>query len=135
MKPHTSIVIAAAVLLATPATTQAETRTPSIVLRPLTIQAASLVTPQSNCEAPATIDDVPYFEMPAIAAEQAESGTTELRVDLTATGNLAGAGVLSSSGNKYLDAEALRLAHFTRFSAEVTDCKRVSGSYRYVVKF
>ena len=135
MKRFVSTAISVLVLLASTDIAQAATRTPTITLSPLTIQAATVVTSQPGCEAPASVDDAPSVEVPSIAADQGVSGTTELQVDLTPAGNLTGAGVLSSSGNQSLDAAALRMAHFTRFTAEMSNCKRVGGSYRYVVEF
>ena len=74
-------------------------------------------------------------ELPEIAAQQHVTGTTAIRVDLDARGNLGAASVLQSSGNRYIDEAALRTARTARYGAEVRDCERLGGAYALVVDF
>ncbi len=135
MKRTFSIAGVVAVLLACGGVAQAGTRPVSVMLWPYAGQATAIAAPPEGCDVPATVDGQAYFEMPTVAAEEGASGTTQIRLDLTASGTVANAQLFSSSGNAWLDAAALRSAHLTRFTAEVAHCTPVSGSYLYDVNF
>jgi TonB family protein len=112
----------------------ANTAAPVIKIVPLS-QTQGAFTAGDGCNVPAAVDGVPYFDMPQIAADQGVSGTTQIKIDLTSKGSLAGASTYRSSGNRWLDEAAMRSARLTRFTAEVSNCQRVAGSYLYVVDF
>ncbi|HEX3463507.1 MAG TPA: energy transducer TonB [Candidatus Elarobacter sp.] len=63
------------------------------------------------------------------------SGTTSVKVDLTAGGTILGASVVRSSGNVWLDSAALRATRLSSFRPEIRNCSPVAGSYIYVVQF
>ncbi|HLI96582.1 MAG TPA: TonB family protein [Candidatus Baltobacteraceae bacterium] len=88
-----------------------------------------------GCTAPASVDGTPYWRMPTIAEDEGASGIAQVKIDLTAAGDLAGATIFSSSGNPVLDQAALESARMTRFTSEVANCKHVGGSYLYQVEF
>jgi TonB family protein len=75
-------------------------------------------------------------EMPAIAAGQGvDSGESIVEVTLSAKGDLVNATIEKSSGNRWLDAAALRNARSTLFIPATTNCEPVGGTYLYVVDF
>lgn len=105
---------------------------PNISLEPLHVFAIST---RAGCDAPASIDGNPFFEMPTIAAEQGVSGVSLVRIDLTSAGSLASERLYSSSGNRWLDAAALLSARMTRYTSETANCRHIAGSYIYEVDF
>jgi len=74
-------------------------------------------------------------DYPEIARQQGAVGTVTVRVNLNATGSVAGLNVYKSSGIAVLDAEALKAARNSRYSPEIEDCQRVAGQYLFVVDF
>jgi len=92
----------------------------------------------NGCAAPyatAAIKAAAPAVVPIIAAEQNVSGITSVRIELDPRGNLTSTSVLDTSGNRWLDLEALRAARLSRYSAEVNGCERVGGAYSFVVDF
>lgn len=112
----------------------ATTGSPSITLVPFTATHVAVLT-RPGCDAPASVAGTPFFEMPTIAAEQGIGGLAQVKIDLTAGGNLSGAALFASSGDRWLDEAALLSARLTRFTAETVNCKHVAGSYLYNVEF
>lgn len=111
------------------------TQTPTISLVAGPASTVGVEGMKAGCASPARIDGTPYWEMPAIAAEQGVAGTTQIKIDLSPSGALLRESLFSSSGSAVLDGAALRSPRMTRFSAAVVDCNRVAGSYLYVVVF
>jgi protein TonB len=74
-------------------------------------------------------------DYPEIARQQGAVGTVTVRVNLSATGSVAGLNVYKSSGIAALDAEALKAARNSRYSPEIEDCQKVAGQYLFVVDF
>jgi|SRR5947209_2844401 len=74
-------------------------------------------------------------DLPAIAAGQNVTGTTEVRIVLDPGGRLTEQSVLASSGNRWIDGAALAAARQSRYRAEVRDCAPVGGTYAFVVDF
>jgi len=75
-------------------------------------------------------------EMPAIADEQGiTSGESVVEIGLSPKGDLISATIEKSSGNRWLDAAALRNARNTLFTPATTNCEPVGGTYLYVVDF
>lgn len=107
----------------------------SVSLVSLTPAHVAAVSHRPGCDAPATVDDMPFVEAPRIAAEQGVTGTAQVKIRLTAAGKLAASEMFSSSGNPWLDEAALLSARMTRYSAELVNCERVGGSYLYQVDF
>ncbi|HKU66409.1 MAG TPA: TonB family protein [Candidatus Baltobacteraceae bacterium] len=93
------------------------------------------ISHRPGCDAPASVDDVPFVEVPHIAADQGATGTAQVKIRLTAAGELAASEMFSSSGNPWLDNAALLSARMTRYTAEVANCERVGGTYLYEVDF
>jgi TonB family protein len=73
--------------------------------------------------------------MPQIALEMAISGTSQVKIDLAATGDLKAASLFASSGNAVLDNAALRTAKLNRYIPETVNCRHVAGSYLVQVEF
>lgn len=135
MKLLLAIAAVALALGTQPAPTLALTKTsPTISLIPLSPSHVS-VNAQTRCYAPASVDGLPFFEMPAIAEAQGVQGTTDVKISLTPSGSLARAELFSSSGNPLLDDAAMLSARMTHFTSEVANCNHVSGTYLYEVTF
>jgi TonB family protein len=132
-----SVVYAAAAALALAVQTYpafaSQTAAPSFKLIPLTPHVA--VLSGGHCSADAAIAGTPYFEMPEIAQEMSASGTSEVKIDLAATGDLTGASLFESSGNRWLDDAALRGARLASYIPETANCRHVAGSYLLEVEF
>jgi TonB family protein len=95
----------------------------------------AIASASRGCNAPASVDGTPYWQMPTIAEQEDASGIAQVKIDLTSAGKLAGASIFASSGNPILDQAALQSARMTRFTSEVANCKHVAGSYLYQVEF
>jgi len=108
---------------------------PNIHLVPLGPVHVGVMTYKAGCNAPAAIDGTPFFEMPAIAAEQNIGGTAQVKIDLTSSGSLAASSLFASSGNRWLDDAALLSARMTRYTSETVNCEHIAGSYLYEVEF
>lgn len=108
---------------------------PAITVIPLTPTHIGVSGANPRCFSNAAVDGTPYWEMPDISAAQGVSGTVQLTVALNSTGGLTKESVYSSSGNWLLDAAAMRSARMSRFTPEVVNCERVSGTYLYQVEF
>lgn len=76
-------------------------------------------------------------ELPFTALEDHDEfpTTTDVRVDLDATGAIIGTAVMRSSGDTLLDHAAIKAARASSFQPEVRDCTPVGGSYLFVVNF
>jgi TonB family protein len=85
---------------------------------------ASCAIPHQDAAVSELLDDVP-----TIAQEQGISGTSTVQVRLTATGKLAAASLVESSGDRQLDTAALRIARVSRYEAEQQECQGIGGSY------
>lgn len=112
----------------------------TISLRPIlsTDHAATVVGVNRACstpDAPAAIAGAPFFEMPRIAEQQGVSGVSEVKIDLSQSGALTAESLAVSSGNRWLDAAAMRSARMSYFVPELKHCDHVSGSYLYEVAF
>lgn len=107
---------------------------PTITLVPLSPHVA-VVSHKPGCDADAAVSGTPYFEMPEIAQEMGIGGTSAVKIDLAANGDLRSASLFESSGNRWLDNAALRSARMTRYSSESIDCRHVAGSYLLNVEF
>jgi hypothetical protein len=95
----------------------------------------AVTTHGADCDAPAAIDGTPFFQMPAIAAEEGVSGVAQVKIDLTSAGYLAAEQLFATSGNRWLDRAALLSAKMTHYTAESVNCQHVAGSYLYEVEF
>ena len=93
------------------------------------------VSSHQDCETSASIAQAYLPELPAIAAGQAVSGKTMLHIRLDPSGALVGNAVSESSGNPWIDNEALLAARLSRFSPAVQGCERIGGEYRLLVDF
>lgn len=130
---HLTAVIGAAIAFAVQIAPAAAV-TPSVSLTPLAPRLG-VVSGPGSCERAASLNGTPYFVKPTIAEEQGIGGIAQIRLDLTAGGNLSGESIYASSGNHWLDEAALTSARMTRFTPELVDCKPVGGSYLYTVEF
>lgn len=92
---------------------------------------------QAQCRADAGAHIIRAYEAdyPEIARMQGITGTAMVKVDLTATGDLANVSIEKSSGNPFLDDAALRAVRASRFAPEIDDCTNVAGSYLVEVDF
>lgn len=107
----------------------------TVTLIPLTPVHTGIVSASAKCTRPASIDGDMYVDAPKIAALQGATGTTSIRIDLTATGVLAGEVLFETSGNPWLDRAALESPKSARFIPEMANCTAVGGSYLYEVNF
>jgi hypothetical protein len=107
----------------------------TVTLIPLTSLHTGVVGAPSKCNRPAAIDGEMYVDVPEIASLQGVTGTSLVRIDLTATGALSGEALFETSGNPWLDGAALQSPRMARFIPEVANCVPVGGSYLYEVAF
>ncbi|HTU70302.1 MAG TPA: energy transducer TonB [Candidatus Baltobacteraceae bacterium] len=63
------------------------------------------------------------------------TGTTILRVDLAASGEISNIAVAQSSGDSALDFAAMRVARASRYAAASWDCQPAGDSFLYKVIF
>lgn len=94
----------------------------------------TLVNACASPNIPARADEV-FFATPTIAAEQGVSGTSVVKIDLNAHGNLVAQSLFSSSGNRLLDNAALQSARMSRYTSETRNCEYVAGTYLYTVEY
>jgi TonB family protein len=90
------------------------------------------------CAAPytdAAIAAAAQPELPHIAKEQGISGDVVLEIRLSSSGRLAAAKVAHSSGNPWLDREALASAAQSKYVPATEDCSAVGGTYLLTVDF
>jgi len=135
MRNRFTVALAALMILSQAASLAYSKASPSVTLLPLSGDRVVAVSGASRCDAPAGIDGEPWVETPTIAFEMNAHGTTDVEIDLTSTGLLAHEEIYSSSGNVWLDEAAMRSARLTRFTPELAGCRRIAGSYLYVVDF
>jgi len=74
-------------------------------------------------------------EYPEVAREQGVTGTSVLRIQLSATGSIVSTSVSQSAGNAALDAAARRAARASSFAARIRNCRPVAGSYLFSATF
>ena len=128
---------AAALALAGPAASPAlasQSGSPTFTIAPLAPHVA-VVTSNPGCNAEAGFNGTPYYEMPAIAQEMGIGGTSAVKINLAANGDLRSASLFQSSGNRWLDDAAMRSATLSRYIPETIDCRHVAGSYLVDVAF
>ena len=94
----------------------------------------TLVNACASPNIPARADQV-FFAMPTIAAEQGVSGTSVVKIDLNARGDLVAQSLFSSSGNPLLDKAALQSARMSSYTSETRNCEYVGGTYLYTVEY
>ena len=90
------------------------------------------------CLAPytdAAIANAAQPELPRIAKEQGISGAVVLEIRLAPSGKLVAAKIANSSGNPWLDREALGSAAESKYVSETQDCNAVGGTYLLTVDF
>lgn len=63
------------------------------------------------------------------------NGTATVRVEIDDRGNVSSAGVIESSGNGFLDRDAVRVAQSMAFAPGDKDCPAVAGSYSVLVTY
>ncbi len=93
--------------------------------------------PPATCKSIATSAsiDAPPAEIPDIARAMQISGTAVIRVKIDEAGSLIDAGVLASTGNIWLDAEALRVTHVARYGPATEKCRPVPSVAKVEVSF
>jgi protein TonB len=74
-------------------------------------------------------------QYPPIAKLQNLTGTSFIRVDLSATGRALGANVAVSSGSILLDRAALEAVKSSVYEPETRSCTAIPGSYAIEVEF
>ncbi len=104
---------------------------------PLAASPTPTPTPTAACDRPdvaartvAVVDP----ETPDIARERNVTGTVDVRVDLSETGEVRAVSI-ASSPDVSLDEAALDAARRSTYAPEVVDCKAQSGSYLFRVEF
>jgi TonB family protein len=92
--------------------------------------------PRPECStpyAPASVIDAVSPSTPEGADEQ--TGTAQVKVELSATGSVVGVTIYRSAGNLFLDQAALQAARMSTYHSETKDCAAVGGSYLFTVDF
>ena len=138
MKPFMSLVLTTAFSAAALAPAGAVTITLVPVSHSTTapmVGATQYTPPCATPNVPAAVAGNPFIEIPAIADGMGASGTSTVQLSLLPSGKVAGASMVQSSGNKYLDDSALQSARFSTFVAETQGCVKVAGTYLYSVEF
>jgi TonB family protein len=104
---------------------------------PLEASQEPTATPKVTCDRPdvaartvAVVDP----DLPEIARERNVTGTVDVRVDLTETGEVRAVSI-ASSPDVSLDEAALDAARRSTYAPEIVDCKAQSGSYLFRVEF
>jgi protein TonB len=104
---------------------------------PLAASPTPTPTPTAACDRPdvaartvAVVDP----ETPDIARDRNVTGTVDVRVDLSETGEVRAVSI-ASSPDVSLDEAALDAARRSTYAPEVVDCKAQSGSYLFRVEF
>ncbi len=95
------------------------------------VQRPSCATPHTD----AALAGTPFFEMPQLAEEMGNRGSSVVEIDLLPSGALNHYALEQSSGNFALDDSALRTARMTKYQPETRDCVTIAGSYLLVVDF
>lgn len=95
------------------------------------VQGRSCATPHTD----AALAGTPFFEMPQIAEEKGDRGTSVVEIDLLPSGVLNHYALEQSSGNSVLDHSAFRTARMTKYQPETRNCVAISGSYLLEVDF
>ena len=111
----------------------------AVAPKPAPSVTPAVASPTPNCgklDFPASIAESPPPSdiSPAVRGE-ATSGTTRVRVEIDANGNITGAAVLSSSGNSSLDVVAVTMAKDARYNPATHQCKAVASYYDFTAKF
>jgi TonB family protein len=109
--------------------------TGAVTLIPLNSLHTGLVSGPDKCNKPAALEGEMSVDVSDVAILQDVSGTTLVRIDLTAKGTLGGEALFKSSGNAWLDRAALQSPKMARFTPEIVNCAAVGGSYLYEVYF
>ena len=110
----------------------------AVTLAPASAGPADLALAKPAC---AFADRLPSFvappaEWPSMADLTGAAGSAEVLVSIpNSVGAPLDAQIHASSGNRYLDAEALRVAHAARFSPALSNCRNAGGSYLMTVTF
>jgi TonB family protein len=83
----------------------------------------------------AAIANAAQPELPRIAKEQGIAGTAVIEIRLSPSGKLVAGTIANSSGNPWLDREALASAAQSKYVPETQDCNAVGGTYLLTVDF
>lgn len=70
-----------------------------------------------------------------MAREQGLSGTAQVEVSLSASGQVLGAKIFVSTGSSLLDNAAIDAAKRTTYTPKIVDCDHVPGAYLFRVDF
>jgi protein TonB len=84
---------------------------------------------------PARIVEAAAADYPPLAQMAGLHGTAVIRLDLTDTGHIAHASVMTSSGSDILDRAALEAVDATSYAPETQSCTPVAGTYAVEVDF
>jgi periplasmic protein TonB len=84
---------------------------------------------------PAAVVTSAIPDYPEIARGQGAAGSALVQVEIAPSGRPANAAIARSSGNEYLDREALRVVLASRFTPAMSGCEPLAGQYLYEVEF
>ena len=70
-----------------------------------------------------------------MAKQQGLTGTSMVKVSLSATGSVLGATIYKSSGSALLDNAAVQAAKESSYSPEIDNCAKVAGDYIFRADF
>jgi protein TonB len=89
--------------------------------------------PNPNQDAVSTNEVQPDY--PDAAREAGATGTTQVQVELDATGNVVSATVYKSAGNLSLDQAAIAAAKASKYQPEIVNCVKTAGKYLFRAVF
>ncbi len=95
-------------------------------------------TPKPACAQPhvdATTTNPVSPDTPEMAKQQGLTGTSMVKVSLSATGSVLGATIYKSSGSALLDNAAVQAAKESSYSPEIDNCAKVAGDYIFRADF
>lgn len=110
---------------------------------PLVTPAAPSPSPRASATPNCANHDTPVIvavsppppDIPASVRGAAKSGTTRVRVDVSAAGAATGETIAQSGGDPALDSIALAMAKAAAYTPATQACKPVAGTYTYAVRF
>jgi TonB family protein len=102
------------------------------------LQPASAASRPAACSAtdsPAQLMRAINPVRPSIAIAQNATGKAIVEVKLSTSGSVVATRIVESTGNKWLDREALDTARRSTFVPAVQQCTATGGSYRVTIEF
>ena len=107
-------------------------------LSPVAMAADEVVPNSGSCPDPdsnATITSPYPAQWLKLIAAQTGNASTQVMLDLDSVGNVLGSHISKSSGNTFLDEQALVAANGSKYAPEVRNCNSFKRSYYLTITF